>query len=269
MDAAVHATGSAMLAPAYSPHRADTMKTTSTLAAFFILACLGACQSTPVRVPASTSVAITGLSDASDGPLGLDVDNRAGSVKVQIDRGLDSPQVSASTTNSRGDRYRAPWAAADLDTSGPHPVLRVLAAPPDGRGAILTDLVIRLPECAGVRIRNRVGPVWVQGVRGAVDVQNGSEVDAGGSIAVVFGAPACDPILLRSGGGPIALDLPRRSTGAVNAMARTGVVTILGSPARLSAVGAHHGSWYGVINDGENPVTLDTERGDITIRVLP
>jgi len=244
------------------------MKTITTLGACSLLGLLTACGTAPMRYPHSSEVPISGL-PADIAHLGLDIENRSGSVKVIVDRGFDAPRITASTTNASGVRIPSTWAAADLDSSGPFPVLRVLATPPVGHDDVYTDLVIRLPAVAGVRVRNRVGPVSLQGVGGAVDVQNGSEVEPGGSITAIFAAPADEPILLRSGGGPIALDLPRGSTGRVNANARSGNVTILGGRADFTQSASHHGEWSGVINGGDNDIRLETGRGDITVRVLP
>lgn len=230
---------------------------------------LAGCESMPLRMPTlpeSADVTITGLRAVDYALMGVDIDNRAGSVKVTVDPSLDAPRISAIIADSRGVRTRAPWAAADLDTSGPRPVLRVLAAPPAGQAEAYTEIVVRVPACGGVRVHNRRGPVLLTRVAGAIDAQNGTETEPGGSVTVSLGKPAEDPILIRAG-GPILLDMPAASRGRVHARALAGGVTVTTGRARVTHSSSRPDLWTGTLNGGDQDVRLESTRGDVTMRL--
>jgi hypothetical protein len=197
----------------------------------------------------------------------VDVKNHSGSVRIEASERFDRPSVVAITRDGQGQAAPATWAAASVERSDMSPILRVLCTPPAGQEARAVELTIRVPGCEGVRVQNSRGPVTVTGVRGAVDVQNGTAVAPGGDVAVTMGGLLDAPALVRSSSGSITMTVRPGSRGVLDLQA-SGSVTALLRKERTARVKEDRTRWSGVLNEGEHPVVLAAEAGDVRLRVV-
>lgn len=221
----------------------------------------------PTVVPPTGPVAISSALDTDwSRPVALDIDNQAGSVTVVVDPSLKRAEVTAVTTNAGGYPIAAPWAAADVEAAEPHPILRVLAKRTDAATG-QTDLTVRVPACAGLRVRNSEGPVVVSGAAGAIDIQSGSDVQRGGDVTLSTGSAVNAPMLVRSAGGSVRLDLPTGSRGLISARSGVDQVTLIAPREQVEAAESVATEWRCDLNRGEFDVRLIADRGPIQIRV--
>src|SRR5262245_4833635 len=222
---------------------------------------LGGCMSR--RLPHQLD--ITGPAPEA-GPIAVDVLNRAGSVTIVVSEKAQTPTVQATARSAVAHKKAPDWVAAEYASDAGKPVLRVVAGSPSG-GAQLADLVIRLPACSGVRVRNSTGVVDLRDVSGAIDVQNGSPTSPGSDITVWTVRPIDAPMLLRTTEGDIELRLPTASKGSLNATADTGRVAVSAPKLALKEVVANTNSYRGSINGGGHEIRLATGMGDIAVRI--
>lgn len=196
----------------------------------------------------------------------LDVENGSGGVRVWVDAKATAPSVRVMVP---GDpRAKTPaWAAAQIEKSDLHPILRVIASPPGGSGAASADLEIVLPGCAGVRIRNHAGPVDASGVRGAVDVQSGSSVSPGGAVSVRFAEAIDAPVLVKSWTAGVTVTAPRASKGSLTIHSREAPVLDLPRSAVQQMKSSTGDTWKGDLNGGGFDVVLWSETGTATLRL--
>lgn len=235
------------------------------LGLFPLAACLSGCSALPEAV---------GLVDVS-GPSGMsrdvhgyavDVHNARGSVTVVVDEGLSAPRVVATSSDGMGGTGPATWTAAEVVSADPFPVLRVLAEDGGEKGSV-TDISIRVPGCVGVRIRNSGGPVSVRGITGAIDVQNGSDVDEGGEVAIVVGSPLDAPFIARASDGSVRVTMPRGSRGLFRATSGAGVVSLTARHEKVSGVTGSPLDWSCDVNDGEHEARFIADRGAVIIHI--
>lgn len=228
------------------------------------VAALPACSAfRPVRnpVPISDPASVAGKVAYA-----VHVDNRLGNVRVEVDPTLTRPVVTADV-QGRGGPEPAPWAAAALEPSTIAPVLRVLAAKPDAP-AVPTDITVRVPACAGVSVRTVGGWIELDGVRGAIEAESGSEVAPGGPITITPGGSLDAPMLIRTPAGPVTLRLPRGSAGVLNATTERGSVEVnIREGDAMTQVEAHASRWRGVLNGGTSEMRVWVGKGDVRIRV--
>jgi len=227
-------------------------------------ATLPACSAfRPVRNPVTISDPANAAGKVA---YAVHVDNRLGNVRVEVDPSLTRPVVTADIKGKLGPEP-APWAAAALEPSTIAPVLRVLAAKPDAP-AIPTDITVRIPVCAGVTVRTVGGWIELNGVRGAIEAESGSEVASGGPITITPGGPLDAPLLVRTPTGPVTLRLPRGSAGVLDAATERGNVEVnVHEGNAMTHAEAHASRWRGVLNGGTSDMRIWVGKGDIRIRV--
>ncbi|MDX2132596.1 MAG: hypothetical protein SFY69_11150 [Planctomycetota bacterium] len=197
-------------------------------------------------------------------PVAVDVDAGAGSVFIEFDDALKEPQVVAMTDGPEGRRVAASWAATSVEAAEPHPIFRVLAV---DEGDAAADVVIRVPRCAGLRVRNIAGGVRVIGAAGAIDVQSGSDVTPGGNVSVSLAEPLDAPLLVRSASGQVHLDLPAGSRGVFALTSGIGMTSFLAPEEELTGASGTHGEWRGVLNGGEHECRVIADNARVEVRV--
>ncbi|CAG0950554.1 hypothetical protein PHYC_00177 [Phycisphaerales bacterium] len=246
------------------------MKTTFFTALLSVALLSGGCHLFPNEVQPAGPVQVASTPPDIDWsqPLALDLDNQAGSVTIIVDATFRRAEVFAITTTDDGRRVAAPWAAADYQAAEPRAILRVLCKRgPNAGGDGKTDVTIRLPACAGLRVRNSIGPVLATGVSGAIDIQNGSDVELGGNVTVEVGSPLGTPMMLRSAGGSVRLDLPTSSRGLFFVHSGVNQISFVAPKEETQAGAADARGWNFDLNRGEHQVRLIADQGPVTVRV--
>ncbi len=258
--------------------------TTFALAALLVL--LGGCRAGDFRALVHSDVERAVL---VDGPafeagtiLALDIENVGGSVRVTVEPHLTEPVVEART------RWKASDPAVWTDEIPPSNVVAVFEPAEAGRGVLTVraglvepapersaiDLVISVPQCHGLRIRNGGGPVQVVGVQGAITIQNGlalgSAGDAGaGRVEVRTGGAIADPIAITTARGPITLVTQPRGAAEFDLLTGDGDAQFRTAYGTVRDVKPEPGRYRGVWNGGTVPVTLQTGAGRVRVIVHP
>jgi hypothetical protein len=227
----------------------------------------GGCAKGRRIIPSSYRVAVagTGVEDQDYQRLAVDIDNHAGSVLLIVDPRLEQPVVTA-TPRDRGKRGAPAWAAASVSDDEGHPVLRILVEDPAGVESSGTDVVVRVPDCGGVRVRNEHGPVVLREVSGAIDVQTSMNSSSAKAISVQTRRKINAPILLRADRGDIELRIGAGSSGRVRAEA-SGYVNVDSAMTPVTDVRYTRKVWTGTINGGTNDVVASADDGDVFVLV--
>jgi len=252
----------------HSPRLFPMMMLCLTLA--LVVAVQGGCT----RLRKSQIVPITGASTvALDGtsPLALDIDNQRGSVQVEVSPKFKAPIIWAGVPGETKTARRPDFVAAQLVMDSGRPVLRILSASPSstspGSAAgepKYVNLRIQVPSCAGIRIRNDGGPVFLKGVAGAIDIINSTHGMAGGT-TVIAAKPITDPITIKASRGGIDLRLQEGSEGTLNARTMKGSMRIDVDKARVIGAKTSYREWIGTLNKPGNPIDLRAEEGDVVV----
>lgn len=250
---------------------------TPLLAAWLVLA---GCQSLNLH----RSVPIAGMSAPVDplAPIGVDVQNRRGTVRVVVEARLKTPivravRVAPSDERARRGKASAPGpgpvdsvAAAQLLSIDGRAVLRVLADQPfEDYTEWATEIEVRLPRCNGVRVRNSGGAVELVNVEGAIDVDNGAGNGPGGHITLSTDRPISDPVLLTTPHGDIKALFGHGSAFAMDAETQYGAVSIDATRQSIDGALTQRLRWQGQINGGTAPARLTTGAGAVWIDFKP
>ncbi len=257
---------------------------TTSLATLLVL--LGGCQAGDYRAlvhaDIDQAVILDGPAFEQGTLLALDIENVGGSIQVRVEPHLTAPTVEART------RWKASDPAVWTDENPPSTVTARFDPAEAGRGVLTVraglaepapeqsaiDLVVLVPQCHGLRIRNGGGPVQVVGVQGAVTIQNGlalgSAGDAGaGRIEVRTGAPISDPIALTTTRGPITLVTQPRGAAEFDLVTGDGDAQFRTAYGTVRDVKPEPGRYRGVWNGGTAPVTLQSGAGRVRVIVHP
>jgi len=240
----------------------QTLRPTLCLTLGAILPFLGACSATK----RADVVPIVESEAPAEGPLALDIDNHRGSVTVVVNPKLKGPQITA-VVRERGTKSSERWAAASMANDAGRPVLRVLSSPPESGPAPHVDIVIKVPTCAGIRVRSDDGQITLRGVGGAIDAQTSIGGHSPTAILVTTNTPLHDPVLLHAQRGGIELRMAQSSAGQLRAEAPAGGVEVDAATADLRDVRFTRQTWTGTLNAGTSDMRLTADDGDILVLV--
>lgn len=234
------------------------------------LVLLGGCNR-PVREAVEIGGATLGAGSA---PM-VDVVNPSGSVRVEVDERLTAPTVFARIRPAPGSQLEPELAAAavsvtaEASSEGDREVLRVRAEPdPDAAETPRVHLVVRVPDTAGVTVRNAGGAVELIGVSGPLDVENGYAGRPGGRIEVRAGEPVRGPVRLTTSEGPVFYQAPFGSTGRFDIRSAHGPARFTAHSGTVEDVRVEESRWTGVLNGGQNPVELRSGRGLVRAHII-
>lgn len=229
---------------------------------------LGGCSG-----PAKQEVEVggAGLSAASR-PV-LDVTNRNGSVRVEVDPLLSQPVVRAQISPGAGSELKAKeaaehaWIAAETVNEGGREVVRILAEPKEGSPETpRIHLLVLTPPTSGVTVRNAGGAIELIGVAGPIEVENGIGGGPGGRVEVRTDEIMTWPVTLTTTEGPVFYQVPPESTGRFDISTESGKARFVAKGGSVGGVLAAEDRWVGTLNRGENPVTLRS--GDGFVRAM-
>jgi hypothetical protein len=225
---------------------------------------VGGCASRVGRVTHERAVEMPA---GTVGAMAVDVSNACGSVEVRVDPRWKEPKVewfAIGNVPEASKGKETEWVATDVAVDRGRAVLRVLGSELDGKRVPVRVLVM-IPACAGVRVRNSEGPVKLMRVSGAVDVVNGVNGAPGGRVDVVVEGPTREPISVTSADGSVSVSLARGSSGNVTLTAPMGRVSMKGGKEGLRNVRVEKSKWTGIVNGGENAIALHAEDGHVEL----
>lgn len=243
----------------------------TSLIATWVLAMIG-CQSSNRLY----TVPIDGPELAGATPAAVDVTNWQGSVLVVVEPEIKHATVQARVELKKGLDHAHQQAAleaihiaATTSQEGGRSVLRVLA---ENAGqeqlANKAHVKITMPACEGVQVHNAGGPVRLVDVGGAITVENGADGSNGGWIELLSGSPITGPVTLTTADGSIHFQTPPGTTGRFDLGSPDGPVQFKCEAGEVHDVVASHTHWQGVLNGGENRVTLRTARGRVRVMII-
>lgn len=240
-----------------------------------LIALLGAVCAGGCHFGSWSKVAIDGPAVTAESHPAVDITNFNGSVIVVADPKLKQGWVKARVKRTnrkspgRKDLREAVTITAQSEQQEGGLVLRVTAAstldiPTDAK----VDLIVRMPVVAGVSVKNAGGSVAIRGVAGAVQVENGYGGGKGGRIEVRTGSTMTYPVSLTTTEGLVHYQVPPDSTARFDLSAGDGAAEIIAKGGVMTAGVPSVGKWTGVLNKGDNPVILRSDKGRVRVYVI-
>ncbi len=218
----------------------------------------------------SRGVPLAGAESNTAGPLAVDVQNQLGEVEVVVDPTVTRPFVEAvpmTRTAPMGpidrDSNFKPWVAGQIAESEGGRILRVLSTAREGEAPRPVYILVRVPSCEGVRVRNTGGPVTLTGVGGTIDVETTPGTrglwDEGAAVRMRTTREVASNVSLVSSDGEVLMTVPWKSKGKIEAQAPETIIQIAAVPELQSngaATTSLNGRYTGSLNGGENAINL-------------
>ncbi len=239
----------------------------------------GGVRSRLVTIQRSKMVEISGPPVVRGRFTALDIENQNGSITIEASDRLTEAVIEWRIPRSD----RAEIASFGIDTSdsadwieavheaGPNrSILRVttLNAPLPSGFHPRIDLVIKTPVCDGLLVRNSGGDVEINGIRGAITVENGFAGGKGGRVEVRAVEPLVEPVRLTSSVGPVYLVVPPGSRGTLDIQSPEGRAEFNTTFGRVTGVHPTRNHWTGVWNEGANRIELYAGQRDALMKVV-
>jgi len=237
-----------------------------------LVTCLfGGCARRGVRV----DVPVQGVRLPSEYGTAIDVSNWRGSVYVVADPRVKEPVVRALVrpvgkgAPKRSMLSDAVKVTANSSINGAERLLKVRSvAATEPAAPVQVELYIRVAKADGLTIRNAGGPVELVRVGGAIDVENGFGGQAGGDVQVRTGDAMTKSSTLVTSSGKVLYQVGPGSTGAFNLMADKGEVQFNSRLGEVTGVVPEETRWRGVLNGGQNQITLHSGDGLVRVHVI-
>lgn len=231
----------------------------------FLVAGLGGCATGDARITNFPSPAP--LTE-----LGIDIENPFGSVRVEVTDEVDHICVTEtlltaafSTKATRQSLRDRIMLDAERIENGPGFEtlrLRVVALEPvvmeEG-----VNLLVRLPRCSGIRVRNSAGDAVLLGVTGAIHVETSD-----GDIEVRCDEPVRSPVALIADSGDVHLQTPGGDEGRVELVSNSGEAVFTSVYEPMHGMNATRHWVRGTLGAGVNPITLRSDTGDVRMMLI-
>ena len=209
-------------------------------------------------------------------PLALDIENAFGSVNVVAAPRITAPTVEArlrtvewSGNTDPATKGRDAWVSAETVEQGGRYILRILSdTPPDAGQRVQIDLIVRLPACDGVMIRNAGGPVRVKGARGSANIANGTASLPGGIVEYRTNHAIVDPVTITSTDHHVLYFVGPGSTGTLDLESGIGKVEVDQHFGVMTSVVPTPTTYDAIFNNGTNPVVLTAPQGKVEARFI-
>ena len=208
--------------------------------------------------------------DPSTTLLAVDVENTRGTVEVRtrakdgaahVEATLDA--FTTASSPSAADQHTKTRVDVTLEQAEGRGVLRVRALNPEATDDIAVHLVIRVPQCDGMRIVNRGGNVVAVGTKGSADITNRD-----GAIELRSDYPQTGDMRLLVTNGSVFLQVPPGSTGVLDLETLKGQSILRDFSGDTNMLVASREALMTTLNDGTNPVVVRTNDGDIRMWVM-
>lgn len=208
------------------------------------------------------------------------IDNPYGNVRVVAKPANEQAQVTFRVQQENRLRWRAARMGFDFD-----PVGAYFTATHTHNGELSTltvvptdlavegyrppiNLTVAIPQCDGIEVRNAGGKVILIGIEGAIRVESGDSVAAGGAIEIRTDKEQVEEIYAISNGGNVTLVTGPASAGTVELVAPRGKTSFNSRYGIVNHSMPRVGYWTGVWNDGTNKIYLESQDGDAKIMVV-
>ncbi len=241
------------------------------LALFSIPAGMIGCTSKtlePLRIDAPA------LADAAVAGPAVDINNLRGNITLSIDERATDITVKRKVRLDKDGpaHFDLELVASSVDVTvdvqdrGGLPAVAVTTTSTTDPAGFFVDLDIRMPSAEGLRIRSGGGVIRVSNIRGAVDIES-----AKGSMEVRTPAALDQPISMVTGSGNIYLIVPPGVRGDITMRANGGKAYIDSDTTKAQftkTMTVTADSLSTAVNDGSNPINLQTTGGTIRLWIL-
>ncbi|MBS0188661.1 MAG: hypothetical protein JSS51_11370 [Planctomycetes bacterium] len=247
---------------------------------FFVLRAVAslaiACTVTLVGTGCRTYTApvnVTGVELLEHSPtLAVDVENARGAVLLRVNPKIRVPVIQASAGTLRGEpveNYQSDkWVSAAITETDGRAVLTVRNLPSDGDHWV--QMMIEVPSCDGIRVKNSDGTVDLRDINGAISVENGGAGKPGGYVYVQPAKPTTSPISITTSQGDVDLILPTGSTGNIELISgNNALAAIVAWTGQVNNSAIRPGVYTGILNWGTNPIRVKSAEGEVRLRVGP
>lgn len=204
--------------------------------------------------------------------LGIDIENHIGSVRVEVTDKVDHICITESlltavfstkdTRQSLQDRIMLDVERVSSTDGFETLRLRVVALEPlvmeEG-----VNLIVRLPRCSGIRVRNSAGDAVLVGVTGAIQVETSD-----GDIEVRCAEAVRSPVALITDSGNVNLQTPGGGVGQIELISNSGEAIFTSTLEPLHGMNTTRHWVRGTLGDGSNPITLRSDTGDVRMMVI-
>lgn len=207
------------------------------------------------------------------GPVAVDVQTFAGDVVIRTDERLLDASVTIVREASHGflrldeadEALSRVEYTANLVPGAAGQVLEVRAWTGAAEPHFMRAHVqIDLPAADGIRVRTQRGNVFATGVRGSVDIQT-----TRGDVRVMTNLPMRSAVTIVNREGDIDYRVRAESMGAFECQAEGGAVVHRVRYGRLVIhSGTDQDTLLATLNDGVNPILLQTTEGDVRVAVV-
>ena len=204
--------------------------------------------------------------------LGIDAENPFGSVRIEVTDTVDyirvteilltAPFSTEATRQSLRDRVMLDIERIENAPGFETLRLRVVALEPLMKQEGV-NLTIKLPSCAGVRVRNTAGDAVLIGVTGAIHVET-----TDGDIEVRCAEPLRWPVALITDTGDVYLQTPGGNEGRVELVSNTGEAVFTSVLEPMHGMNATRHWVRGTLGAGANPITLRSDTGNVRMMVI-
>jgi hypothetical protein len=239
------------------------------LALLLPLAMLGCNRGARVDAP------IRGLEVAPDFGPTLDITNFRGSVRVEVDPRIKTPTVTArvrpdvrSFRTKKAELAAKVQVQADSAIENGRRVLRVTSAPTGEADDVSVDLVVRVAASEGAHVRNTGGPVNLVRISGPISVINGLGGGDGGDVTVRTGSAMTAPVTLTTSQGNVLYQIGPGSSGDFDLQTDAGAAEFYAKIGRVAEARPEPTRYRGLLNDGNNPVSLRSGQGNVRVVVI-
>jgi hypothetical protein len=251
-----------------------TLRTARTFAALALLSIPAGLVGCATKTLEPLSVEAPALADAAIAGPAVDINNLRGNITLRIDERATDITVNRTVRLDKDGpaHFDLELVASSVDVAlevqdrGGLPAVAVTTTSTSDPAGFFVDLDIRMPAAEGLRIRSGGGVIRVSNIRGAIDIES-----AKGPMEVRTPVALDKPVSMVTGSGDIYLLVPPGIQGDISLRANGGKAHIDAdnSEARFTkTMTVTADSITTAVNDGTNPINLQTIGGTIRMWIL-
>lgn len=208
-------------------------------------------------------------------PVAFDIENFHGSVRIVVDatrtdvKPVIKKHVSWWAEGEKSDAQDAVSVRSRTTRGDGMSVVQIKTSTnyPEPE-KVWVDLTLFVPRCDGVRVWNRGGKVTLEGVAGAIQVENGSFGKDTAPIEVRTDKDITDPVVLSTDAGSVAYQVGPGSSGRFTLDSSDSTEEFNCQVAWPGQVYSDGRTTTATLNGGTNPVMLSSGKGSVIVLVM-
>jgi hypothetical protein len=209
-------------------------------------------------------------------PVAFDIENFHGNVRIVVDPSLSAARSVIKKHTAlfmeqgfRDDAHEAISVRTRTLNEEGRSVIRLKTtttwAEPE---KVWVNVTLFVPRCDGVRVWNRGGKVTLEGVSGALQVENARFAGSGAPIEVRTDKPVIDPVMLVTDSGTVAYQVGTGSSGRFTLDSADDREELDCKVLSVDQIRSDGKVTTAVVNAGENEVLLKSGEGLVTAIIM-